>query len=84
MPALGYRISLADNALLQCCSRKECRARCPARAVSAKDVATLAGVSRAAVSRSFTPGASVAPATRAKVFAAAERLAIRSTTWRAA
>jgi DNA-binding LacI/PurR family transcriptional regulator len=43
-------------------------------AVSAKDVASLAGVSRAAVSRSFTPGASVAPATRAKVFAAADAL----------
>ena len=43
-------------------------------AVSAKDVAEAAGVSRAAVSRTFTPGASVSPATRAKVLAAAERL----------
>ena len=42
--------------------------------VSAKDVAALAGVSRAAVSRAFTPGASVAPKTRAKVEAAAEAL----------
>lgn len=43
-------------------------------AVSAQDVADLAGVSRAAVSRAFTPGASVSPETRAKVQAAAERL----------
>ncbi|MFZ7093830.1 LacI family DNA-binding transcriptional regulator [Primorskyibacter sp. 2E233] len=42
--------------------------------VSAKDVAELAGVSRAAVSRSFTPGASVSAETRAKVHAAAETL----------
>ncbi len=42
--------------------------------VSAQDVAELAGVSRAAVSRTFTPGASVSPETRAKVHAAAERL----------
>jgi DNA-binding LacI/PurR family transcriptional regulator len=42
--------------------------------VSAQDVAELAGVSRAAVSRAFTPGASVSPETRAKVYAAAERL----------
>lgn len=43
-------------------------------AVSARDVAGSAGVSRTAVSRTFTPGASVAPATRAKVMAAAEAL----------
>jgi DNA-binding LacI/PurR family transcriptional regulator len=42
--------------------------------VSARDVADLAGVSRAAVSRSFTPGASVSPKTRAKVMAAADAL----------
>lgn len=42
--------------------------------VSAKDVAALAGVSRAAVSRAFTPGASVSPQTRAKVEVAAETL----------
>lgn len=42
--------------------------------VSAKDVAALAGVSRAAVSRAFTPGASVSPRTKAKVEAAAETL----------
>lgn len=42
--------------------------------VSAKDVAELAGVSRAAVSRTFTPGASVSAETRAKVFAAANQL----------
>jgi DNA-binding LacI/PurR family transcriptional regulator len=37
-------------------------------------VALRAGVSRSAVSRSFTPGASVAPATRARVMQAAEAL----------
>ncbi|WP_199823829.1 LacI family DNA-binding transcriptional regulator [Labrenzia sp. OB1] len=42
--------------------------------VSAKDVAELAGVSRTAVSRAFTPGASVSSETRAKVHAAAETL----------
>lgn len=38
------------------------------------DVAAKAGVSRAAVSRTFTPGASVSPAMRARVEAAAEAL----------
>lgn len=38
------------------------------------DVARLAGVSQAAVSRTFTPGASVSEATRARVLAAAEQL----------
>lgn len=42
--------------------------------VSAEDVARKAGVSRSAVSRTFTPGASVSPATREKVLAAAEAL----------
>lgn len=43
-------------------------------AVSARDVAVAAGVSRTAVSRTFTPGASVSPTTRAKVIAAADAL----------
>ncbi len=42
--------------------------------VSAEDVARKAGVSRSAVSRTFTRGASVSPATREKVLAAAEAL----------
>jgi DNA-binding LacI/PurR family transcriptional regulator len=37
------------------------------RFVNAQDVAERAGVSRSAVSRAFTPGASIAPATRARV-----------------
>lgn len=41
---------------------------------SAAQVARLAGVSRSAVSRTFTPGASVSPATRRKVEAAAQSL----------
>ena len=45
--------------------------------VSLKDVAQRAGVSRSAVSRTFTEGASVAPATRAKVLMAAEALGYR-------
>lgn len=42
--------------------------------VSAQQVARLAGVSRSAVSRAFTPGASIAAETREKVMEAAERL----------
>lgn len=45
-----------------------------AKSVSAKDVAALAGVSRAAVSRTFTPGASVSAETRRKVLEAADAL----------
>ncbi|MDO1583108.1 LacI family DNA-binding transcriptional regulator [Rhizobium oryzicola] len=42
--------------------------------VSAHDVAERAGVSRSAVSRTFTPGASVAPETRERVLKAADEL----------
>ncbi|RYE58406.1 MAG: LacI family transcriptional regulator, partial [Rhizobiaceae bacterium] len=42
--------------------------------VSAQEVAERAGVSRSAVSRTFTPGASVSPETRRKVLEAAETL----------
>jgi DNA-binding LacI/PurR family transcriptional regulator len=38
------------------------------------DVARLAGVSQSAVSRTFTEGASVAPATRDKILAAARQI----------
>lgn len=44
---------------------------------SAHDVARLAGVSQAAVSRAFTPGAVISKATRAKVIAAAEEIGYR-------
>lgn len=50
------------------------RPRSAPRFVSARDVAELAGVSRSAVSRAFTPGASVAPETREKIMAAAGHL----------
>lgn len=51
------------------------RAERPTRSfVSAQDVARAAGVSRSAVSRTFTDGASVSPDTRRKVLAAAEAL----------
>lgn len=43
-------------------------------AVTLKDVARVAGVSRSAVSRTFTPGASVSAGTRAKVEKAAQAL----------
>lgn len=43
-------------------------------AASAKDVAELAGVSRAAVSRCFTPGASISAETRARIIKAADQL----------
>lgn len=42
--------------------------------VSAQEVAERAGVSRSAVSRAFTPGASVSPETRRKVLEAADAL----------
>lgn len=45
--------------------------------VTLREVALRAGVSRSAVSRTFTPGASVAPATRARVERAAEELGYR-------
>ena len=45
--------------------------------VTSTQVARLAGVSQSAVSRSFTPGASIAPKTRAKVLDAARRLGYR-------
>lgn len=53
---------------------KEKPARNQTRFVSAEQVARKAGVSRSAVSRTFTPGASVSPATRERVMKAAEEL----------
>lgn len=47
------------------------------RVPTSDDVALLAGVSRSAVSRTFTAGASVAPATREKVLTAAKTLGYR-------
>jgi len=44
---------------------------------SAHDVARIAGVSQAAVSRAFTPGASISEAMRAKVLIAAKELGYR-------
>lgn len=44
------------------------------KAPTESDVAKLAGVSQSAVSRAFTPGASVAPATREKIHEAAREL----------
>lgn len=44
------------------------------RFVNSQDVAERAGVSRSAVSRAFTPGASIAPATLKRVQAAADAL----------
>ncbi len=49
----------------------------PRRAVTSHDVARLAGVSRAAVSRTFTPNASVSEETREKVHKAARELGYR-------
>lgn len=49
----------------------------PVRRLTAREVAKRAGVSISAVSRTFTTGASVAPATRARVLAAAHELGYR-------
>lgn len=46
--------------------------------VTLQDVAARAGVSKSAASRTFTPGASVSPATRAKVERAAAELGYRA------
>ncbi|PKH23613.1 LacI family transcriptional regulator [Enterobacterales bacterium CwR94] len=45
--------------------------------VTSQQVAQLAGVSQSAVSRTFTPGASISPATREKVMQAARELGYR-------
>lgn len=50
------------------------RSRASPAPVRSTDVARLAGVSRSAVSRAFTPGAYIAPETRDKVMRAAELL----------
>ncbi len=47
------------------------------RRVTSSDVAKLAGVSRSAVSRTFTPGASVSAKTRGRVMAVATELGYR-------
>ncbi len=47
------------------------------RSVTAHDVAKLAGVSQSAVSRHFTPGASVSAKTRQKIIEAAEQIGYR-------
>ncbi|MFA7670443.1 MAG: LacI family DNA-binding transcriptional regulator [Burkholderiaceae bacterium] len=49
----------------------------PSAPVTLVDVASLAGVSTSAVSRTFTPGASVAEKTRARVLEAAQQLGYR-------
>jgi DNA-binding LacI/PurR family transcriptional regulator len=54
------------------------------RKVNANDVARMAQVSRSAVSRAFTPGASVAPETRARIMSAAATLGYRPSTFQAA
>ncbi len=64
---------MADNDRLQ----DELSEHLP-RFISAHEVAVEAGVSRSAVSRTFTPGASVSPSTREKVLKAAENWVIRS------
>lgn len=47
------------------------------RWVTSREVAELAGVSRSAVSRCFTKGASIAPETRRRIIVAAEQLGYR-------
>jgi len=58
-------------------ARKDPEVAAPRFAASQTDVARLAGVSQAAVSRTLTPGASVSEETRAKVLEAAEKLRYR-------
>lgn len=49
----------------------------PHRRLTSQDVARAAGVSASAVSRAFTPGASVAPEKRARILRAADELGYR-------
>lgn len=49
----------------------------PGGAVTARDLARRLGVSQSMVSRAFSPGASIAPAMRARILAAAEALGYR-------
>lgn len=58
-------------------ARRSRSAESRAAMASSLDVARKAGVSQSAVSRVFTPGASVSPRMRAKVIAAAEELGYR-------
>jgi DNA-binding LacI/PurR family transcriptional regulator len=53
------------------------KARKRSQPPSGQDVAALAGVSQAAVSRAYTPGANIADATRARVILAAKKLDYR-------
>lgn len=48
-----------------------------ARPASAREVAGAAGVSQSTVSRAFTPGLSIAPETRKRIFDAAKALGYR-------
>jgi len=57
-------------------AKETVEARKPTR-VTSEEVAELAGVSRSAVSRTFTPGASVSAKTRDKVLSAASQLGYR-------
>jgi DNA-binding LacI/PurR family transcriptional regulator len=54
--------------------RRERSGDAPSQRPTSYDVAQLAGVSQSAVSRCFRPGASIAPATKARVIAAATEL----------
>lgn len=56
---------------------QEHEVRDPSRPVTSYDVAHAAGVSQSAVSRCFTPGASVSKATRAKIMKAVDALGYR-------
>ncbi|WP_279292519.1 LacI family DNA-binding transcriptional regulator [Methylobacterium goesingense] len=60
-----------------CRTRRRTRQVTRQRPPSSIAVARLAGVSQSAVSRTFTPGGIVSPATRARVLAAAEALGYR-------
>ncbi|MDH4376209.1 MAG: LacI family DNA-binding transcriptional regulator [Ramlibacter sp.] len=64
---------MASASVIDVSRRPECR---PAH-VTSRDVAAAAGVSQSAVSRCFTPGASVAPQTRERVMKVAADLGYR-------
>lgn len=74
---MGIAQGLAHMAKHHLPSREPASPRTLTRAPTAYDVARVAGVSQSAVSRAFTEGASISPATKVKVVEAARQLGYR-------
>src|SRR5436309_2204360 len=75
--AIPAGLRIMSSALLPSPPRRQSRVNRRNGPPSAHDVARIAGISQAAVSRAFTPGASISEAMRAKVLIAAKELGYR-------